>query len=217
MKNFNGKIILPNSDKKVKNALIFLHGYGANADDLIGIGIDFKKKFQNTVFVSPNAPFECEWGNNSYQWFDLTSIAPEKIGEGLLKAGPYLNDLIEKVKKNFSLNDKQIIFFGFSQGAMMGLYHLCKRNNSCAGLLAFSGLLFEDLNFEKEIVSRFPVALYHGKNDEVIDYKNSLKSFEILRKLGFDSHYHIQNNLGHGIDNDGLEFALEFIEKILKI
>ena len=50
MKDFNGQIILPDSNKKVKNALIFLHGYGANADDLINIGVDFKKKNSKQFF-----------------------------------------------------------------------------------------------------------------------------------------------------------------------
>ena len=142
-KNFNGQILLP-EENKVKNAIVFLHGYGANSEDLINIGLEWKKDLPSTAFISPNAPFKCEWGDKAYQWFDLTSISPEKIGEGLKKAGPHLINLIEDVKKEFSLVESQIAFFGFSQGAMMGLYHLCKRKQSCAGLLAYSGLLFED-------------------------------------------------------------------------
>ena len=123
MKNFNGQILLP-EENKVKNAIVFLHGYGANSEDLINIGLEWKKNLPFTAFISPNAPFKCEWGDKAYQWFDLTSISPEKIGEGLKKAGPYLINLIEDVKKEFSLVESQIAFFGFSQGAMMGLYHL---------------------------------------------------------------------------------------------
>jgi phospholipase/carboxylesterase len=215
--NFNGKIIFPNNKDDINNALVFLHGYGANAEDLINIGLNWKNTVQKTVFVSPNAPFECEWSSSAFQWFDLTSIEPEKIGEGLEKAGPYLNKIIENIKLEFSLSDSQIIFFGFSQGAMMGLYHLCKRKESCAGLLAYSGLLFEDENFRSEISSKFPIRLFHGKNDEVIDFKNSVKSFESLKSFGFDVDYHIQEGLGHGIDNYGLEFGHSFIQKILNI
>ena len=35
--NFNGQILLPD-ENKVKNAIVFLHGYGANSEDLINIG-----------------------------------------------------------------------------------------------------------------------------------------------------------------------------------
>ena len=122
----NGPMIFPEKGKKIKNALIFLHGYGANGNDLINIGSEWKNQLENTLFVSPNAPFQCDSGGDAYQWFDLTSISPDHIGEGLQKAGPYLNEFIEDVKKEFSVQDDQILFFGFSQGAMMGLYHLCK-------------------------------------------------------------------------------------------
>ncbi len=214
--NFNGQILLP-EENKVKNATVFLHGYGANAEDLINIGEEWKKELPYTAFISPNAPFNCEWGENAYQWFDLTSIAPEKIGEGLKKAGPYLTALIEDIKKEYSLVDSQIAFFGFSQGAMMGLYHLCKRKKSCAGLLAYSGLLFEDKEFENEVSSKFPIRIFHGKDDEVIHYGNSLNSYKTLKKMGFSVDYHIQENLGHGIDRFGLEFGNNFLKKILKV
>ena len=217
MDDFNGQIVYPETGNSIKNVLIFLHGYGANGDDLINIGFNWREKLKNTVFVSPNAPFKCSWSDNAFQWFDLTSIAPDKIGDGLIKAGPYLNELVDKIKIKFSLNDQQILFFGFSQGAMMGLYHLCKRKNPCAGLLAYSGLLFVDIGFDTSISCKFPIRLYHGKNDEVIDSENSVKSYEKLKSLDFDVEYHIQENLGHGIDNEGLEYGENFIKKILKI
>ncbi len=217
MNDFNGQIVYPETGNSVKNALIFLHGYGANADDLINIGKRWRDKLKNTIFISPNAPFKCDWSNDAFQWFDLTSIAPDKIGEGLIKAGPFLNELVEKIKIKFDLNDSQILFFGFSQGAMMGLYHLCKRKEPCAGLLAYSGLLFLDKNFENSILSKFPIRLYHGKNDEVIDSDNSIKSYEKLKSHDFDVDYHIQENLGHGIDNEGLEFGEKFVQRILGI
>ena len=217
MNNFDGQIVYPESGNSIKNALIFLHGYGANADDLINIGLRWKEKLENTIFISPNAPFKCDWSDDAFQWFDLTSIAPDKIGEGLNKAGPFLNELVEKIKIKFAFKDSQILFFGFSQGAMMGLYHLCKRKKPCAGLLAYSGLLFLDNDFENSILSKFPIRLYHGKNDEVIDSDNSVKSYDKLKSLGFEVDYHIQENLGHGIDNQGLEFGESFVHRILGI
>ena len=99
--NFDGPLIYPIDNSNVKNAIIFLHGYGSNGNDLISIGNEWRSKFRETIFISPNAPFKCNWGGDSYQWFDLTSIAPERIGEGLDKAGPYLNKLIEETKNSF--------------------------------------------------------------------------------------------------------------------
>ena len=97
-------------EKKIENAVIFLHGYGANGKDLIEIGNIWKKNLPNTIFLSPNAPFECPWGGESFQWFELTSIAPDKIGEGLKLAGPYLNFYIDSVCKNYNLSNEKIFF-----------------------------------------------------------------------------------------------------------
>ena len=215
--NLKDTIILPNEETKINNAVIFLHGYGANGKDLIGIGDIWKQNLPNTVFLSPNAPFSCEGNYDAYQWFDLTSIAPEKIGEGLEKAGPYLHNYIENVKAKFSLGDEKIFFSTFSQGSMMAMYHLCKRKRNCGGLLAYSGLLFEDKNFDKNVVSKFPIRIYHGKNDEVIPYDNSIKAFKKFKSLGFDVEYFIQEDLEHGIDNFGIDFGLNFLKKTINI
>ena len=56
--NFNGQILLP-EENKVKNAIVFLHGYGANSEDLINIGLEWKQDLPYTAFISPNAPFKC--------------------------------------------------------------------------------------------------------------------------------------------------------------
>jgi len=200
-----------------KNAVIFLHGYGANSNDLIGIANLWIESLPNTIFLSPNAPFECDFSSNAYQWFELTSISPDSIGDGLKKAGPYLNDYIDHVSNTFKVKEKNIFFVGFSQGTMMALYHLCKRENRCAGLLGYSGLLFENENFKSEIKSKFPIKLYHGKKDELINYQNSIKASKKLKKFGFDIDYSLSDDLGHGIDDKGIQLGLNFIKKTFNV
>ena len=181
------------------------------------LGIFGKKISLTLIFLSPNAPFECPWGGESFQWFELTSIAPEKIGEGLKLAGPFLNNYIDDVCKDYSLPNDKIFFVGFSQGTMMALYHLCKRKTDCGGLVGFSGLLFEDENFDNNILSKFPITLYHGKNDEVINYEFTLKAYEKLRSLGFEIDYNLSDLLGHGIDEKGISIGESFIKKFFYI
>ena len=200
-----------------KNAVIFLHGYGANSNDLIGIANLWIESLPNTIFLSPNAPFECDFSSNAYQWFELTSISPDSIGDGLKKAGPYLNDYIDHVSNTFKVEEKNIFFVGFSQGTMMALYHLCKRENRCAGLLGYSGLLFENENFKSEIKSKFPIKLYHGKKDELINYQNSIEASKKLKTLGFDIDYSLSDDLGHGIDDKGIQLGLNFIKKTFNV
>ena len=95
--------------------IVFLHGYGANGNDLISIGSNWQEKLPNTMFISPNAPFDCPWGNNAYQWFELTSISPESIEDGLNKAGPFLNEFIDYISKKTKIPFEKIFFVSFSQ------------------------------------------------------------------------------------------------------
>jgi len=211
-----GPILKPKSGK-IENIIIFLHGYGANGNDLIEIGKSWFQYIPNTLFVSPNAPFNCQWSQDAFQWFDLTSIAPEKIGQGIKIAGPFLNDFIDQNIETYKIDENKIFYVGFSQGAMMALHHICKRKKKCAGILAYSGMLFENKDFDKEVISTFPIRLYHGIDDEVISSDFSAKANEKLKSLGFDINYHLQKNLGHGIDNFGLDYGLKFIKKIFNI
>ena len=216
IKSLTYKKLNPNSEI-IENIVIFLHGYGANSDDLLNIGQMWKTDLPNTLFVSPNAPFRCAWGGESYQWFDLTSIAPEKIGEGLETAGPYLNKFIEEISEDFKINTDKILIVGFSQGTMMALHHLCKRDNDCAGIMGYSGLLFENNNFDNEIKSKFPIRLFHGLDDEVINSDFTSKAYAKFKSLGFEIDYTLQKNLGHGIDENGLNYGIKFIKKVFNL
>ena len=94
-------------------AVIFIHGYGANGNDLIGIADIWIQSLPNTIFLSPNAPFECDFSSNAYQWFELTSISPQSIGDGLKKAGPYLNNYIDDISKTYGIKKKKHFFCWF--------------------------------------------------------------------------------------------------------
>ena len=65
----------------------------------------------------------------------------------------------------------------------MALYHLCKRNKECAGLIGYSGLLYENERFSEEISLNFNNSI-SGKKDQVIDYNFTLKAYQKLNELG---------------------------------
>ena len=110
-----------------------------------------------------------------------------------------------------------MFFVSFSQGTMMALYHLCQRSSKCAGIMGYSGLLFYDDNFELSIKSTPPVRLYHGKNDEIINFEQTVDASKKLKSLNFDVDHKIKDHLGHGIDDDGLQYGLDFVKKTFNI
>ena len=99
----------------------------------------------------------------------------------------------------------------------MALYHLCKRNTSCAGIMGYSGLLFCDEDFDLTVKSKPPIRLYHGKSDDVINCEQTINASKKLKSLNFDIDHKIKEFLGHGIDDDGLQYGLDFVKKTFNI
>ena len=61
--------------------------------------------------------------------------------------------------------------------------------------MGYSGLLFYDESFNKDVKSKFPVRLYHGKNDDIINFEQTVKASKVLKSLKFDSDFKLQNIL----------------------
>jgi phospholipase/carboxylesterase len=55
----------PKSGKAPNSAVIFLHGYGADGSDLLGLADPLGQHMRDTVFLAPNAPEPC--ANNPSQ------------------------------------------------------------------------------------------------------------------------------------------------------
>ena len=60
-----------------KRLVIFLHGLGADGNDLLSIGP--MMDLPDTHFAAPNAPFPCDFGGGGYQWFSLQDRDPTRI------------------------------------------------------------------------------------------------------------------------------------------
>ena len=99
--SLDGPCMLPD-ENKVKNIVLFLHGYGANGNDLISLSSFWKDLAADTAFYSPNAPFKCDFGADSFQWFELMNRDEKEMKQGLKKAGLYLTNILT----NYYLNIK---------------------------------------------------------------------------------------------------------------
>ena len=67
---------------------IFLHGYGADGNDLIELGRVWQAALPDAAFVSPHAPEPCGQAPIGRQWFPLTFRDPDERWIGVNKAAP---------------------------------------------------------------------------------------------------------------------------------
>lgn len=201
---------------ETRSAVIFLHGYGANGADLMGLADPLAEHMPDTLFLSPDAPEDCAGAPMGFQWFPIPWIdgsSEEQASQGLALAAADLNAFLDGVMVDEDLLPEQVMLLGFSQGTMMALHVAPRREDPVAGVVAFSGRLLEPELLEDEVVSRPPVLLIHGDADEVVPIDSLPKAAETLQDAGWSEVYaHVMKGTGHGIAPDGLSVALAFMQ-----
>ena len=121
MAGLSGPSLEPKSGK-ARNLVVFLHGYGADGNDLIDIGRAWQPLLPDTAFVSPHAPEPCGQAPVGRQWFGLTFRDPDERWIGVNKAAPALQEFLDAELARRQLPPDALALVGFSQGTMMSLH-----------------------------------------------------------------------------------------------
>ncbi len=201
-----------------RRLVVFLHGYGADGNDLIEIGRAWQALLPDTAFVSPHAPEPCAGAPMGRQWFALTFRDPDERWRGVNAAAPILNAFIDAELARRKLPPSALALVGFSQGTMMALHVGLRRPTPPAAIVGYSGLfvLPDDAGPEVvagEIKSRPPVLLIHGDRDELIPVQALFHATQALAALEVPTEWHISPGIGHGIDQEGLRHGGEFLAR----
>ncbi len=203
----------------LRSAVVFLHGYGANGADLLGLADVLGEHLPDTMFIAPDAPEACAGAPMGFQWFPIPWIdgsSEEESRQGLDRASDDLNAFLDGVMVDYDLLPEQVMIFGFSQGTMMSLHVAPRREDAVAGICAFSGRLLEPELLADELMCRPPVLLVHGDQDDVVPVQSLPQAAEALQAAGWKEVYaHIMKGTGHGIAPDGLSVALAFMRERL--
>jgi phospholipase/carboxylesterase len=201
-----------------RQLVIFLHGYGADGNDLIEIGRVWQELLPQAAFVSPHAPEPCGQAPVGRQWFALTFRDPNERWVGVNKAAPVLEQFIEAELDRLALPGSALALVGFSQGTMMSLHVGLRRAVPPAAIVGYSGLLVlpPDGNvdaFAAGIKSRPPVLLVHGDRDDLIPPQALFQAAQGLAALDLPTQWHMSAGVGHGIDQEGLRHGGEFLAR----
>ena len=202
------------------SVVMFLHGYGADGNDLLGLAEPLAPHMPDTVFIAPNAPDRSMANPMGFQWFPIPWIdgsSESAAGEGLLQAARRLDAFIDKVLADEGLSPDRLILFGFSQGTMMSLHVAPRRADPVAGIVGFSGRLMLAEALGHAAVTRPPVLLIHGDADDVVPFEEMQAAANALQDAEFDVYGHVMQGTGHGIAPDGLSVALTFMKNFLAI
>ncbi len=200
---------------KARSMVVFLHGYGADGADLLGLADPLAPHLPDTVFIAPDAPEPCAGNPFGRQWFPIPWLdgSSEADAEaGLARATEDLNAFLRARLVEAALPVSSLAIVGFSQGTMMALYALPRWDVPVAGIVAFSGRLLAPERLAAEVTAKPPVLLIHGDQDPMVPFADMDAAGQALVAAGFETYGHVMKGTGHGIAPDGLSVALTFLK-----
>ncbi len=174
--------------------IILLHGWGADADDLMPVGklITYKSCFEFEI-ISVKAP-TLRPNDIGRQWY---SLFPPDWNEAEIAVHKLLDTLKAFEKTKISL--KKTVLLGFSQGGAMALD---------AGLRLDLGLVISCSGYSHpkwDPIKNNPVLLSHGLQDEVVPINASREILKRLEnKANLNNGLH-EYNCSHTIHPDFIE------------
>ena len=183
--------------KAASKRLVLLHGWGADADDLLELGRQLCGKRRQLLALRAPQPHPGGYGR---QWYDLQDPSWPDLPQARLALGRRLEAL------GRSLPLEQTVLLGFSQGAAMALD--VGSGLALEGIVACSGYPHPGWQAKPAMAK---VLLTHGKNDPVVPYA---ASEELLRLLQLQqARVELVGTAGqHGIDAELLPAIRRFID-----
>jgi phospholipase/carboxylesterase len=209
----DGPRLPPAAGGAPRQLVVFLHGYGADGNDLIGLGREWAKLLPHAAFVSPHAPESCAGAPMGRQWFNLTFRQAGELVSGVKHAAPALEAFLDAELKRHNLGPRALALVGFSQGTMMALGVGLKRNPAPAAIVGYSGALATVEALPKDPGWAPAILLVHGDSDELIPLDAMFIAREQLAQAGLAVEWHVAQGVGHGIDAEGLHLGGAFLKQ----
>ena len=205
----------PDNNFEPNSLVILLHGIGADALDLIPLAKYWALTLKKTKFYSLHAPYPCRLTSSGKQWFDLEDRDQTRILKEIELVKPMILTFLKKKLKDYNLQYKDLILVGFSQGTMVVLNLTLTMKEEVKGVLGYSGGVILTKSGKIEINSKPKICLVHGKEDEVVPKKMMEATEMVLKDSNVDVNTHLPQNLGHSINEEGLEIGQNFLVKYL--
>jgi len=205
----SGSKIFSKNSGSISKIVVFLHGYGASGDDLIGISDLWQDLLPSTVFAAPNGPEPCDANIFGYQWFGLPDFSPTNMRSGLDRVRPVLLEYLQSLLNEYQLSPQDLALVGFSQGTIVALEMMFAMPN-LNSVLGYSGIFFRP---PPPVLSSpsTKVMLVHGNVDTVVPYLSLFQSQTQLKVLGISTEIHTCHGIGHTINEEGIELGGQFL------
>ena len=203
---------------QTRSMVVFVHGYGADGGDLLGLADPLAPHLPDTLFLAPDAPQDCVGNPFGFQWFPipwLDGSSQEAAEAGMAASVTLFSAFLDARLAEAGLGPEALALVGFSQGAMMSLHVAPRRAKAVAAVVAISGRLLVPERLAADTMVKPPVLLVHGDQDPVVPFEDMALAGNALIEAGFETYGHVMKGTGHGIAPDGLGVTLQFLKEHL--
>jgi len=204
-------ILKPENGLEIENAIILLHGYGGDGQDISMLSLGWRRHLPNTIFICPNGHEKCAINPSGYQWFDLSNDDPDYILNESKRAETKLNKFIDEIKNEFNLENNKICLSGFSQGCMMSLNLGLISDQRYNSIVGFSGKIINQEYLIKRKNVDADVLLIHGDADEIVSPSFLLEAKDFLIRNSVNVETRLIKNCGHHIPVEASSIGLNYI------
>ncbi len=190
--------------------LVLLHGRGASARDILGLGDALG--LPDVATVAPQAP--------GHSWWPTSFLAPTQVMEPHVEAGLAAIETAISALEADGLSRERIVVAGFSQGGCLALEYGARRGG-LAGILGLSaglvgtadapgapdpalyGHAAKAFDYATDL-SGIPVTITVHAQDPHIPLKRAEDSASVFRKLGAEVMLDVTPGPGHGLTQAGV-------------
>ena len=191
--------------------LLVLHGWGANAFDLLGLAPHLAAG--RFLVLCPQGPVQTPLGPAvaGFGWYPLIPGTPPKPQE-LETARHRILDFLDAAAKRYPLDPKKLGVVGFSQGGVMAYALALCEPQRFAALAALSAWCPPDAveNADPDTLQYLPTLIQHGSRDELVTVDRARESVEALRALRLPLTYR-EYDVGHEINHRSLADLSEWL------
>lgn len=189
-------------------AAVLVHGRGATADGIVNVADGFYR--HGLALLAPQAAHS--------SWYPNSFTAPVETNEpGRASGLRAIADAVEAAN-DVGVPTERILVFGFSQGACLASEFVARTPDRYGGLVALSGGLIGETVADDYAgdLGGTPVFFGCSDDDPHVPEERVHESAAVFERLGADVETRIYEGLGHGVDDDELNYVEGMVRALVE-
>ncbi len=203
----------PREKKEKSPALIMLHGYGSDANDLFSFASELSEEL---FIISAQAPFPLPPYGNAWYAINFDSVQGKFSDDfQAIESRNKIVRFIDEIVQNYPVDPDNITLLGFSQGTILSYAVALSYPERIKNVIALSGYINIDIlekGYRNNDFSKLAIYASHGSQDQVIPVSWARKNPEILQSLGIE-HTYSEFPVGHGVAPQNLMELKTWLKK----